>query len=259
VDEVWAPSVFARDAIARRAPVAVTVNVVPYAVRTPTGPFLGREHFALPNEPFVFLAMYDVRSVRGRKNPQAALDAFGEAFQPDDTGALLVIKVTGADEAEREVLRQWQANRTNVRVIDATLSRLEIDSLLAAADCLVSLHRAEGFGLPIAEAMALAKPVIATAWSGNSDFMTDENSAAIPYRLVTIDESQGPYSAGQQWAEPDIEAAANWMRRLRAEPDSARQMGRRAQATVRERLFPEVVGRLIADRLDEISGGRGAS
>jgi glycosyltransferase involved in cell wall biosynthesis len=253
LDEVWAPSAFARDAIARRAPVPV--RVMPYAVRTPTGPFLGRDHFELPGEPFVFLAMYDVRSVRGRKNPQAALDAFSDAFEPDDTRALLVIKVTGANDEEREVLSQWQAGRVNVRVIDATLTRLEIDSLLAAADCLVSLHRAEGFGLPIAEAMALAKPVIATAWSGNTDFTNEDNSAAIPYRLVTINESQGPYEAGQQWAEPDVGVAAEWMRRLRDQPELSKQMGRRAQATVREKLSPDVVGRLIAERLAEIRGG----
>jgi glycosyltransferase involved in cell wall biosynthesis len=123
---------------------------------------------------------------------------------------------------------------------------------METADCFVSLHRSEGFGLPIAEAMSLGKPVIATAWSGNTDFANEHNSAAIGYRLVTIEEQQGPYDIGQQWAEPDIADAVEWMRRLRAQPQLAATIGAQARDTVQAQLAPPVIGRLIVERLDEI-------
>lgn len=223
IDEVWAPSTFVRDAIAPRSPVPV--HVVPHHVRHPEGPFLPRGHFGLPEEAFTFLAMYDVNSVTERKNPQGALEAFRRAFPEPRDDVLLVLKVSNSDDRELRTLRESTAGRPDVRLLAQVLDRHEVDSLMACCDVFVSLHRSEGFGLPIAEAMALGKPVIATGWSGNMDFMTPDNAACVSYQLAPIGRSQGPYAAGQLWAEPDLDDAASWMRRLREEPALGARLG----------------------------------
>ena len=109
---------------------------------------------------------------------------------------------------------QEAAAGANVRILDQVLSRADIDALLELSDCYVSLHRSEGFGLTIAEAMSLAKPVIATAYSGNMDFMTLSNSFPVNYRLTAIERDYGPYRQGWPWADPDLEHAAALMRHV---------------------------------------------
>jgi glycosyltransferase involved in cell wall biosynthesis len=247
VDEVWVPSTFVRDAIG--AATSLPVHVVPHAVRVPQGPFVGREHFGLPLEPLQFLAMYDTHSVQQRKNPMGAVDAFWRAFGDDDESVSLVLKVNNADHREVDSLRALASERRNVHLITDVLSRSEMDSLLACSDAFVSLHRAEGFGLPIAEAMALGKPVIATGWSGNMDFMSAENAACVGYRLVTLERSFGPYDAGQTWAEPDLDDAAAWMRRLRDDPAHRAELGAAAARDIGAANGSRRIGAVISSRL----------
>jgi glycosyltransferase involved in cell wall biosynthesis len=254
VDEVWAPSEFVRAAIARKAPVPVVK--IPHAVHIPTGPLLDRGHFGLPESPYQFLMMYDLNSVQERKNPRGALQAFVQAFPPDDQSAVMVIKVNNPDRRPLAEITDQIGQRSNVVLIDRVLDRREVDSLIASSDCFVSLHRSEGFGLPIAEAMAIGKPAIATNWSGNVDFMNAANSAPIDFRLLTLDRDFGPYAAGQQWADPDLEQASLWMRRLRDEPALGRELGAKAALAIEEGFGSLAVGREIAHRLDEIRASR---
>jgi GT2 family glycosyltransferase len=254
VDEVWVPSEFVRAAVSADSPVPVVR--MPHAVRLPRGPFLDRQHFGLGPDRFQFLAMYDANSVRQRKNPEGAVQAFCRAFDSTDESVCLVIKVNNADEQERRALARLRGSHPGVRVIDGVLDRREVDSLLASSDCFVSLHRAEGFGLPIAEAMALGKPVIATGWSGNMDFMDETNAACIGYRLTRIGRDLGPYDADQTWAEPDIDDAAAWMRRLREDPAVGRDMGRMAAATIAGSFSSAVLGRATDERLRAIRKAR---
>lgn len=250
VDEIWAPSTFVRDSVAGKAPVPV--HRIPYAVQLPQGPFRSRESFGLSAQRYQFLTMYDIHSIADRKNPEAALQAFFQAFQPDDESVSLVIKVNNMDATQDAYLRSLIGTRTNVFVIDQTLDRQDVASLIAASDCFVSLHRSEGFGLVIAEAMALGKPAIATYWSGNVDFMNDENSACIGYQLVPLKETVGPYDAGQFWAEPNIEEASEWMVRLRNDPALGHALGQSGAQTIKEWFSADVVGRAIAERLTAI-------
>ena len=137
------------------------------------------------------------------------------------------------------------AGCANIHLITDTLSRRAMDSLMAGSDAFVSLHRSEGFGLPIAEAMAMGTPVIATGWSGNMDFMNPDVAACVEYELVELQQSYGPYKAGQRWAEPSIDDAAEWMRRLREDQGLATTMAEAAQRSIQAGSSPEAVGQTI--------------
>jgi len=199
--------------------------------------------------------MYDIHSIEERKNPKGAIRAFSEAFSSTDQDVGLVIKVNNASAEELAMLREELAGHKSVYIIDTVMDRYEVDSLISCCDCFVSLHRSEGFGLVVAEAMALGRPVIATNWSGNTDFMTTDNAACVDFELRQLGENYGPYKAHQHWAEPDIEHAAWWMQKLAADPAAAQKMGARAKQAVERQLAPKQVGELIHSRLQGIRKG----
>jgi glycosyltransferase involved in cell wall biosynthesis len=157
-----------------------------------------------------------------RKNPLAVIEAFSKAFTPSE-GPVLVVKSINGDlrPLERDRVRLAAADRPDIVLIEDYLTKDERDALLSRADAYVSLHRAEGLGLTIAEAMIMGKPVIATAYSGNLDFMTEENSFLVPYEMTVVPPGCDPYAPGTPWADPDVDVAARLMRQVVDEPDLA--------------------------------------
>jgi len=248
-DEVWAASSFIREAIASKAPVPV-VRVPAVVQLSQSGHRFSRIELGLPEKRFLFLAMFDTRSVLERKNPRGVVRAFKRAFAAGNNHVGLVVKLNDSKYAPE--LSDELAGQQNVYVIDRVMNRDELTSLIDACDAFVSLHRSDGFGLGPAEAMSLGKPAIVTNWSGNTDYMTADNCIPIDYQLVPLDHDYGPYKAHQQWAEPDLEQAARWMQRLVAEPELARQIGLRGQQTIQSEFSPQAVGKIIAARLQEI-------
>ena len=248
-NEIWAPSRFAVQAIAAASPVPTAR--LPLAVVRREGARFGRSHFRLPPDRFVFLFVFDSLSFIERKNPLAAVRAFRQAFAPDDR-ALLVLKL-GHAEADPEALAALREAATDPRIVllESAMTRSEVDSLIEACDAYVSLHRSEGFGLTLAEAMLAGKPVIATNWSGNTDFMTADNSYLVDSEIVTLSRDIGPYAAGSRWAEPDVEHAARLMRLVYERPDDVARRVERAQLTLAEGFSPAAVAR----RLRELVGG----
>jgi hypothetical protein len=178
VDEVWVPSTFCQRAVAERSPVPVLC--VPHAVAVPERLQPDRARFGLQADSVVFLAMADVMSSPERKNPFGAIDAFVRAFGTRPVGVELVVKVSNGDRdpAAMQRLHRLAAGCNGLHLVDGYLDRSALNSLIDSADVFVSLHRAEGFGLVIAEAMVRGKVVIATAWSGNMDFMSGQQLAA---------------------------------------------------------------------------------
>lgn len=254
VDEVWAGSQFISDAVSRKSPAPVLR--IPPVVRLSGGARLSRSQLGLPEDRYLFLAMFDTNSVLQRKNPLGVLRAFKAAFEGSDTGVGLVMKFNNPDYREPllQSVREEIAGRENVFVLDRIMDHAEVTSLIEACDCFVSLHRSEGFGLGPAEAMSLGKPAIITNWSGNVDYMTGDNSIAIDYELVKLGQDYGPYKAHQSWAEPDLEQASYWMEKIAGDPDLGLRLGHRAQQTIATHYSPQAVGHLIQERLKQIRG-----
>src|SRR5208337_5015319 len=146
----------------------------------------------------------------------------------------------------------------NVRLLDAVLTQQQTKSLMKSADCYVSLHRSEGFGLTMAEAMLMRKPVIATGYSGNLDFMTPDTSLLVPYHLVSLKHDIPPYKKGYIWADPSLAEAARWMRWVYEHPREAQALGAKAQQHVRRVLSPEAAAQRMAQRFEEIQQLRAA-
>ncbi len=211
VDEIWAGSRFVTDAFA--AVSSVPVRHVPIPIAEPQPSNRGRGDFPLladVNDRPVFLCVFDHLSVTERKNPVGVIDAFRLAFAPDE-GPILVIKTMNGRNRWPNHQRVLAAaeGRDDVRVWDETLSRADQMALVAAADCMISLHRSEGLGLHLAEAMWLGTPVIATGYSGNLDFMNGDNSLLIDFELVNVEHGEGVYPPSARWAAPDVQQAAD--------------------------------------------------
>ncbi len=250
VNEVWVPSRFVQEAVAGKSPVPVVRIPVPVDKRKL--PLLKREFFKLPTSSFLFLCMYDSHSIRERKNPLGAIHAFQKAFSADDAKVGLIIKVNNCGGADYRILNEQIRDYKNIHIIDQVLSRNEIDGLIACSDCFISLHRSEGYGLVIAEAMALNTPVIATNWSGNTDFMNQNNAACVDYELKRLEKNYGPYEAHQVWAEPDIDHAVWWMRQFVDNSEMAARLSRRARVDIETFLSPKAVGEKIKQRIKYI-------
>lgn len=265
VDEVWAPTTFVRDMFLESGVRRVTT--IPCVVEPIADPGMTRSDFGLPVDTCTFLFHFDAHSTFARKNPFGLIAAFRQAFgaEPRQHGVCLVLKVLNLDqvpEARELVLTALQG--VGGILIESDMRSSEVAALVASCDVYASLHRAEGFGLGIAEAMYFRKPVIATAFSGPCDFLTPTNSCMVGYRRRTItagDLYLNPgmelvYQPGMSWAEPDTGQAAGWMRWLAAQPSERQRIGDRAHETIRRSFSSLSVGSAVRARLKQISAGR---
>ena len=251
-DEVWCPSEFTRTAMEMKSPVPVIRMPHAIAFARPEGDF--RPRFGLPADKFLFLFVYDLNSYSERKNPRAVIEAFRQSDLAG-SGAALVIKVQNgaANPADFAALRLAVADLPGTVLITDTLSRAEVYELESACDCFVSLHRAEGFGLAVAECMYLGKPVIATDWSATAEYVTPENGCPVNCRVVTLAQNHGPYMRGSAWAEADPAHAAGWMRKLFSDRALAARLGAAARSTIETRFAPAVIGERYRRRLESIA------
>lgn len=232
VDEVWTASAFVRDSIAAATRLPVHRVTLPLAL--PAATAVRRADFGLPEDVFLFCFHFDFHSFAQRKNPQAVIDAFRGAFDASDRRAALLIKTINGEAAPGPMaaLREAIAGDPRMILFDRFLEPAAAIGLTAACDAFVSLHRSEGFGLGMAEAMVLGKPVIATGYSGNLDFMSEANSCLVRHRLVPVAPGEYPFGEGQHWAEPDLDQAAAHMRRLVDEPAFAAALGQAAARSI---------------------------
>ncbi len=229
--EVWAPSAYTADAF--RRVLKVPVRVVRPGFELPPFTPLPRSHFGLADGRFVVLFTFDMRSVMARKNPLGLIAAFRKSFAPTEP-ADLVIKVSNGtfNQTDYDQLRT-ACEAAGVRLIDAVLPRGELLALMNCCDCYASLHTAEGLGLGMAETMLMGKPVVATNYSGNTDFMTADNSYLVDTKRVKIPHDIPPFPAGITWGEPDPDHAAELLRRVFEQPAEAKAKGERARDDLR--------------------------
>ena len=251
VQEIWVYSRFMAENIGAVAPVPVIA--LPPPVQPPAEPAVP-ERLDVPDDGFMFLFVFDYLSTIQRKNPVGLIEAFKRAFAPGEGPRLLLKTLNGPLRplAEEEVL--WAAHgRPDIHMIDRSLSVEELNGLMAACDCYVSMHRSEGFGLTLAEAMAIGKPVIGTGYSGNVDFMNAENSYLIDYELGRVGPDCEIYPAEGRWAQPSVEHAAELMRRVLERPEEAAAIGARAREDVVRELSPQATGAAMRRRLEELA------
>jgi glycosyltransferase involved in cell wall biosynthesis len=253
-DEVWAPSEFIRAAIA--GAVSKPVVTMPLAVDLKLSSFLGRRHFGIPEEAFVVLFFFDFSSFAERKNPAAVLDAFElvAAHRPD-ADIHCVIKSRGgrdADEAQLAFEARLAALAPRAQAIYGDLSDNEIKNLVRVCDVFVSLHRSEGFGRGMAEAMAMGRAAIATGYSGNVDFMAPGTSLLVDYELIPVPPGAYPQGEDQVWADPSPAHAARLIEQLLDDPAGMRALGARGREHIRANYSTTAVGRRYAERLAAI-------
>ncbi|WP_207477502.1 glycosyltransferase family 4 protein [Arenibaculum pallidiluteum] len=234
--EVWTPSAFSAAAIAAATEKPVRVVPHPVAIAQPGRAALGRAAFGLREQDFVALTAFHPASGIERKNPLGTIRAFREAFG-GRPGAVLVLKIGGEGPLPwlDGVLAQAGGAGPDIAVLRGDLPDAELTALMACSDVLLSLHRSEGFGLVLAEAMQLGIPVVATAWSGNLDFMPDGSAALVEHCLVPVADPEAIYGDGSHWAEPDTGHAAAWLRRLAADFETRRRLGEAGSAAIAER------------------------
>lgn len=252
VNEIWVPSQFTFQSISKNT--SKPIVIMPHGILVDFPSNMNRKCYGIPDNRFLFLTMYDIQSTLARKNPNGVIEAFKKAFKKDDGQVGLVLKVNNSYHFPKEIamLKQKISEYENIIIIDNILSRQELNGLINEIDSYVSLHRSEGFGLPIAEAMSLGKPVIATNWSGNIDFMNENNACLVDCTLEKIEGNYGPYQANQEWAEPNILHAANYMTKLVHDRDYATKIGLNAQKTIMSDFSPKSIGMKYKSRLTEL-------
>jgi glycosyltransferase involved in cell wall biosynthesis len=261
MDAVLAPSRFVQAACAAAVPDGRIIHY-PQAVFLPGGVRPDREAWGLRACRTAFVVAFDYRSDVDRKNPGAAIEAFQAAFPGDDRVALVVKASPCRDPAlagRAEELRARIAGDRRIRVVDRVLRYDEVLGLYASCDVLVSLHRSEGLGLHLMEAMSVGTAVVATGWSGNSDFMTPHNSIPIPFRLVPVQTTHPTYRAeagrhGQVWADADVGEATRALRLLDADPDRRKAIAVAAIQDMEGRREAQLTGQSF-DRLEEALAG----
>jgi glycosyltransferase involved in cell wall biosynthesis len=244
VDEIWCPSEFTAEAVRRRT--KKPVHVVPHFVPVDEDP-----PAKSANREFTVFTAFDMGSSFARKNPLGVVDAFRRAFANGEA-ARLIVKISNPEAHPESMAALAQAAAGDARIAfnTAKLSGEAMLALVAASDVVMSLHRSEGFGLVLAEAMAAAVPVIATGWSGNRDFMHEENSLLVPYTLTpAIDPQRHYHFPAQSWAAADIEAAAQALRFLFGNKEARLRLGVSGQETVRAALSLDRLRMIYAARL----------
>ena len=253
IDEIWTPSEFTSNCFRKR--FQVPVYTVPYYMEVPVNENGTRQYFHLPEDQFLFLVMFDSASTTSRKNPMGALRAFEQAFTKDNHKVGLVIKVNNPKEEDLQKIRDTVGEDRNIYLIAEVMEKEKINSLIQCVDVFVSLHRAEGFGLVIAEAMLLGTPVIATNYSANTEFMSEESSCLVDYQLCKIQKDDEIYKKGYVWAEPDVAQAAQYMSRLFEEKTYYQKKKINGKRYVEEMLSKDNTTKMINDRYHRLING----
>lgn len=230
-DEIWASSTFTYDALKKTCNKPVIK--MPLACEVSLNSFHGRRFFHIPESDYVFLFFYDLKSYTSRKNPYGIINAFKKLLSKRPySNAHLVIKINGVDANPREYENIQEALKglgSNVTLITQVMTSNQVKNLVRCSDCFVSLHRSEGYGFGIAEAMALGKPVIATSYSGNMEFMKEDVSFGVDYELIPLVEGDYPFFENQVWADPDWAQATGYMIELVDSPGKGRELGAKAR------------------------------
>jgi glycosyltransferase involved in cell wall biosynthesis len=259
--EIWGFSAFLADSL--MGSVNRPVKWMPLPCRPVLTRQYSRRHFGISETAYVFLFFFDLSSFLERKNPYALLRALAKVSEARPFSDFQVVMKLGSSHfdpgATARFMEALKPHGRHVLLLDRKMSNDEVKCLVRVGDAYVSLHRSEGFGFTPGEAMYFGKPVIATGFSGNMDYMTPETALLVDYKLIPVQEGQYPHATGQVWADPDVEQAAAHMIRLLDDPGAGRTLGALASARVRTHFSHRSCGLRYQGRLDEISSTLSAS
>lgn len=257
--EIWAPTAFVQDALQRA--VSAPIFRLPNACEPHVATNLDKSYFGIPQDSFAILNFFDLRSSTARKNPWAVLEAFRRLLTARPTSnAFLVLKIN-YPAFDPKVVANLAAEVRQIRdhaiLIDKAITTNEIRNLVRCCDCFISLHRSEGFGRGPAEAMFFGRPVVATGWSGNMEYMNDKVAFPIRYTLRPVKEGEYPQHEDQVWAEADVAHAAEVLIRLLDDPALRRKIGERGRRHMERQYSDKIVGASYRRRIEAILDGPG--
>ena len=253
VDEIWTPAEFISRTLRKLTDKPVVT--VPYCVTAPTDESFAREFFGLPNDKFLFLMMFDSGSIMERKNPLGTIESFKRAFGKENKDVGIVIKINEMETRDIELIYSILDGYDNIYIISKTLTKVQVNSLTKCVNVFVSLHRAEGFGLVMAEAMLVGTPVIGTNWSANTEFMNSDVACMVDYHMIEIEQDMPPFKKGYRWADANIDQAAAYMKKLYEDKEFYNDIQKKAGIHVREKLSMERAVGIVEKRLNEIMTG----
>ena len=253
VDEVWSSSQYTFEAFAKNAPIPVIH--MPMVVTIDSLTYCERSRFGLPDDRFLYLFVFDFMSYPARKNPEACMEAFLLAFPGGDEPVNLVLKVSNVvhDSPLWRKIEEARLRDPRIIILDMNLDKGVVLGLIRVCDVYISLHRAEGFGRTLAEAMLLEKPVVATAYSGNSDYLNETTGIPVPYSMAEIGLSEYPCGVGQVWAEPDTASAAEKLKEVFLDCDAFHSRAIGGRKYISDNYSPKTVGGRVIKRLEALS------
>ncbi len=243
LDEIWTPSEFTSDSI--RKVTNKPVHTIPYNVTAHTDDKYDRKYFGLPEDKFLFLIMFDFNSTMVRKNPVGAIEAYKKAFDVNDDSVGLVIKTSNTDFDKIESVKKLLEGYKNIYFITEVLEKTAVNSLIKDVDVFVSLHRAEGFGIVMAEAMLVNTVCIATNWSSNIEFMNKDIACMVDYSFVTLEKDASPYRKGSKWADANTDEAAEYMKKLHDDKEFYDTLSTKAKAYIEDKLCMDNITKII--------------
>ncbi len=250
-DEIWVLSNFVAQSLSKKLSIPVLRITCPIEIDD-AKLVENRSKFNIKEDVFVFLFIFDFLSVFERKNPLATIEAFTKAF-PKNEKTLLVIKCINGKKFTKEFnMLKNACKKENVILLDEHLDKDDILCLIASCDCYVSLHRSEGLGLTMAEAMYAEKPVISTAYGGNNDFMNINNSFLVKYKLVELEKDYGSYKKGNFWAEPDVEHAASLMKFVFENKDQVKKIAKQGSTFIKQNVNSKTTSTEILNRIKNL-------
>ncbi len=245
-DFLFAPSQFIGDALSETFNQKITV------LRQPVSTSFQYKEKSKSDSVLRIICYFDFDSHIARKNPKAAIEAFKLAFPPRDDSAMLTIKVRGmGNNIDRQLLEKYVARDPRIKVIDKTLSRFEMNELIASHDVLLSTHRSEGFGFAPAEALAVGKVVVSTDYSGTRDFINELTGYPVHYDLVRVKDNEYPHAEDQFWANPSIDHAASCLREIHSNWETAKSKGIVGLNFMKDHYSPIAVGESFSKILSD--------
>ena len=252
LNEIWTPSCFTSNSI--KKVTDKPVYTIPHTISVSNNVLFSRKHFSLPEDQFLFLILYNSGSLEERKNPMAAIQAYKKTFLNSDNIGL-VIKVGDCTKEEKNKLMHETKDIKNIYYIFDSLTKHEVNSLVSCIDVYLSLHRAEGFGLVLAEAMSFGKPVIATNWSANIEFMDKNSACMISYQLVPINIEVGGFKKEYQWAEANLEEASFFMKKLYFNKQYYNYISKNAKQKIKQTLNEDDISHALYQHYTNIING----